>query len=132
MGKKKRPATGTPGASSLMVIFAVLCIAVFAVLSLSTALAGKRLEESSLNSAADYYQADCEAERILAQLRTGERPADVTEEDGVFSYSVPISDTRTLEVRARVDGDNYEILSWQSVYTATWAADDKISVWARD
>ena len=132
MNKGKHPAVGTPGASSLMVIFAVLCIAVFAILSLSTALAGERLERISLDSAEEYYQADCKAEKILSELRSGIIPDGVENHDGVFSFSVPISETRTLKAVVQLENDKYSILSWQAVYTSEWSADDKLSIWSGD
>ncbi|MEI3141197.1 MAG: hypothetical protein V8S34_06355 [Lawsonibacter sp.] len=103
-GKARPPVVG---GSSLLVIFAVLCLTVFALLSLPTVQADRRLAQSSWPSAVTgYYQADCQAEEILSRLRAGERPEGVTEEgEGVFSYACPISDTQTLEVRVRLAGE---------------------------
>lgn len=128
--KEKRPAIGTPGSSSLMVIFAVLCIAIFAVLSLSTSLAGKRLAESSAESVYDFYRADCEAEKTLTLLRNGVLPEDVEKNGDVYTYFVPVSDSRAIQVEVSVSGEEYEIRSWNTVYMADWAADEKIDVWA--
>lgn len=128
--KEKRPAIGTPGSSSLMVIFAVLCIAIFAVLSLSTSLAGKRLADSSAKSVFDFYKADSEAERVLALLRNGEIPEDVEENNGCYTYYVPLSDSRSIRVEISLDGKDYNIRSWNTVYTSDWTADEKIDVWA--
>ena len=129
MEKNSHPAFGTPGASSLMVIFAVLCIAVFAVLSLSTVLSGKRLDETATNSSLEYYIADCYAEELLARIRAGEKPENVGIKGNLYDYSVPISETRAIEVQVMVDKDKYEILKWQVVYTGDWSADEKMSVW---
>ena len=57
------------GGISLLVVFAVLCLTVFALLSLSTVRADARLSEASAQAVADYYAADCQAQEILAQLR---------------------------------------------------------------
>ena len=59
----------TLGGTSLMLIFAVLCLTVFAVLSLSTAKAGDQFSESMQASVQAYYEADNEAEGILAASR---------------------------------------------------------------
>ena len=100
------------GGSSLLVIFAVLCLTVFAMLSLTQAQADRRLARNSWSAVTGYYRADCQAQEILSQLRAGERPDGVTAEgEGVFSYACPISDAQTLEVRVRLAGESYEILA---------------------
>lgn len=127
MDKKRVPAV--VGGSSLLVIFAVLCLTVFAMLSLSSVQAGERLGESAAAAVEGYYAADRAAEEILARLRLGERPEGVSEEDGVYSYTCAISDTQALVVEAAVDGTAYKILRWQAVSTADWQADDALPVW---
>ena len=61
------------GGSSLLVIFSVLCLTVFALLSLSTVQASGRLSSTSAQAVAAYYQADSQAEAILARLRHSRR-----------------------------------------------------------
>ena len=117
------------GGTSLLVIFAVLALTVFALLSLSTALANDRLSSAAAQAVYDYYQADCQAEAILAQLRQGRQPPGVARQGDVFAYSCPISDTQTLLVEVRLDGDTYTILRWQAVSTAPWQPDDSLNLW---
>lgn len=117
------------GGSSLLVIFAVLCLTVFALLSLSTAQAGSRLSDASAQAVSDYYRADCRAEEILAQLRSGQLPEGVSVEDGVYSYTCPISDTQALAVSVRLDRDHYTVLRWQAVSTIEWTPDESIDLW---
>ena len=129
MREGKNPAPMV-GGSSLLVIFAVLCLTVFAMLSLTQAQADRRLAQNSWSAVTGYYRADCQAQEILSQLRAGERPQGVTEEgENVFSYACPISDAQTLEVRVRLTGENYEILAWQAVFTADWQADEDLDLW---
>ena len=127
----RRRSSGFPsvGGSSLLVIFAVLCLTIFALLSLSTAQAGSRLSSASAQAVSDYYLADHEAETILAQLRAGRCPEAVSESDGVYSFTCPISDTQTLEVSVRLEGETYTILRWQSVSTAEWIPDESLDLW---
>ena len=127
---KRNVSFGTPGGSALMVTFAVLCLVVFAVLSLSTAQADKRLSEVSADAVRQYYEADREANRILSQIRKGSIPAGVETEEGICRYSCRISDTRTLFVEVRVNGSDYEILRWQEEYTADWEPDTSLDVWS--
>ena len=115
------------GGSSLLIIFAVLCLTVFALLGLSTVHANKRLSDISIQAVSDYYAADHEAEQILARLRTGEIPAEVSREGDVFSYACPISDSQQLQVAVRFD--DWTILRWQAVSTASWQADESLNLW---
>ena len=117
------------GLSSLLVIFAVLCLTVFTLLSVSTVSAHQRLAQSSRQAITGYYRADSQAEEILAKLRSGEVPQGVTREGNQYTYSCPISDTQTLVVRVEVVGENYQILRWQAISTENWEAEDKLPVW---
>lgn len=118
------------GAVSLLTIFAVLCLTVFALLSLSTVQADGRLSDKSLAAVVGYYEADCAAEEILAQLRAGEVPDGVTAYEGnIYRYGCPISDTQTLAVEVAIEDADYTILRWQACSTADWVADDSLPVW---
>jgi len=119
------------GICSLLTIFAVLCLTVFAVLSVSTANSDRILSEKMADAVKGYYEADCEAEKILAQLRLGQVQDGVMEEtESVYCYSCPVSETQRLEVRVRIDGVNhYEILRWQLVSSVDWETDDRFNVW---
>lgn len=126
-GRMPMPAVG---GSSLLVIFAVLCLTVFALLSLSTVQAGGRLSDHAAQAVLDYYQADSEAEQILACLRRGEVPDGVEDVgDGLYRYACPISDTQTLQVEVRLQGADYTVLRWQAVSTADWQAEEDLKVW---
>lgn len=129
MREKSRSFPPLVGGSSLLVIFAVLCLTVLALLSLASAQANQRLSLASADAAADYYAADSKAEELLARLRNGELPDGVLEEDGVYTYACPISATQELMVAVRLDGADYEILRWKARSTADWTPDDTIEVW---
>ena len=126
MKKMKMSAVGI---SSVLVIFAVLCLTVFALLSVSTVQAQQRLAESARGAVTGYYAADCQAEELLARLRSGERPENVTQEGDVFTYACRISDTQALAVSVKVNGQDYQILRWQTVSVSQWDAEDKLPVW---
>ena len=127
--RKQRMETPLVGGSSLLIIFAVLCLTVFALLGLSTVQANDRLSRVSAQAAADYYAADCEAESILATLRRGEVPADVTVEDDLYSYICAISETQELHIQVRLTADDWEILQWQAVSVAPESEDAYLSLW---
>ena len=117
------------GISSLLVIFSVLCLTVFALLCVSTVRADQALSLRSAEAIAAYYEADFAAEEILAQLREGQLPPEVQEENGFYWYTCPISDTQTLYVELAVNGYDYTVLRWQAVSTADWQPDDRLPVW---
>lgn len=140
MNKRSAP---TVGASSLLVIFAVLCLTVFAMLSLSTVQADKRLSDRSAAAALGYYEADTAAEEIFARLRAGELPDGVTvttyaAEEGtaiqgrVYSYTCTISETQAIQVELAEQNGIWTVLRWQAVSTTEWEADDSVDIWDGD
>ena len=102
------------GGSSLLVIFAVLCMTVFAVLSLSTVLAEQRLSEAAAESVAAYYRADLQAEEIFARLRSGEQVPGVQILEDRYEYSCIISETQRLHVTLRRTDNGWSVLRWQT------------------
>ncbi|MBQ2785964.1 MAG: hypothetical protein IJF02_05625 [Oscillospiraceae bacterium] len=117
------------GISSLLVIFAVLCLTVFAILSVSTVQAQLRLAESTRRAVTGYYSADCCAENILAQLRAGEHPENVEKDGDTYTYACKISETQVLAVRVEVSGAEYSVLQWQAISVADWNSEDRLPVW---
>ena len=92
------------GGSALLVSFAVLCLTVLALLSLSTVLAERRLSDAAAEAAVAYYEADLQAETVFAKLRAGETVPEVTVTD-TKGNAVAMSydpDTRTY-------AENFEI-----------------------
>lgn len=128
----KKTSSGAPavGGSSLMVIFAVLCLTVFAMLTLSSAASDRRLADASLKNISSYYEADCAAELILSQLRAGQLPAGVEQNGSTFSYTCPVSDTQVLDVAVCINSqNNIDILTWQLVSTSQPSDDESLGVW---
>lgn len=129
------------GASSLLVIFSVLCLAVFALLALSTVQANHRLSLKDEAAVKGYYQAEAEANRILAQLRQGTVPGGVTEAaaddkatgETVYTYRCAISDTQELAVRVAVNAQTgaYRVLEWQARATGAWTPSDTLPVYQK-
>ena len=115
MKKDSYSSTPLAGSSSFLIIFSVLCLTIFTLLSLSTVQADKRLTEHSINAVTAYYAADLEAEQILAQLRQGIIPENVISDNNLYSYSCPISDSQTLEVEVEITGSGWSVLRWQAV-----------------
>ncbi|MGE4277466.1 MAG: hypothetical protein AB7E30_09880 [Lawsonibacter sp.] len=129
MTDRSRVSPPLVGGSSLLVVFAVLCLTAFALLSLSAVQAGGRLGDTAAQAVSGYYQADAQAEAILSQLRQGRLPDGVTVEDALYSYSCSISETQNLNVAVSLNGADYTILRWQVVSTTDWQPDDSVLVW---
>lgn len=134
--KRERFSPPAVGGSSLLTVFAVLALTVFALLSLSTVKADVRLADSAAKAVTDYYAADVKAQEVLARLRNGETPEDVelvamlTESGGTdYMYTVPISDTQELQVEVLLDGAKYEILRWQAASSQPWEGSDGFIIW---
>ena len=147
MREQKKSSFSPPalGGASLLVIFAVLALTIFALLSLSTVRADGRLSEGSAQAVQDYYAADSKAQAVLAWLRTGEGSPDVPDDfsittsiseygggrrsETIHSYTIPISDTQELQVEVLADGTSYEVLRWQAVPVGDWETDEGIDLW---
>ncbi len=117
------------GGVSLLVIFAVLCLTVFSLLSLTTVRADSRLSETSAKAVSDYYAADLKAQTILAQLRSGEMPDGVKVKGNRYTYTCPISENQELSVVLRLDGDHFSILRWQEISNRNVEIDEHLPVW---
>ena len=74
---KQRFSPPAVGGTSLLVVFAVLCLTVFALLSLATVRSDTKLADASQRAVEEYYAADLQAQEILARLRAGETPDGV-------------------------------------------------------
>ena len=126
MGERKRESFSPPavGGVSLLVVFAVLCLTVFALLSLATVQADARLADASVQAVSDYYAADCAAQAVLAQLRRDSWHRGVRN-----TYACSLSDRQELEVEVVLDGEDYTVLRWQVVAVGEWVFDDSLNVW---
>ncbi len=69
MKKEKKQASFTAiGSSSLLVVFLVLCLTTFAILSLSSAKSDYSFSERMAEHKSNYYEASSHAEDILADI----------------------------------------------------------------
>lgn len=116
------------GGSSLLVMVSVLCLTVFALLSLSSVQAQRRMADAAVQSVTDYYAADLQAEQIFARLRNGEAVDGVLENGGTCEFEVPISDRQTLLVTLERDDNRWDVRRWQAV-TAEAEPEDSLNVW---
>ena len=105
----------TIGGTSLLVIFGVLCLVVFSLLSLNTVLAEQRISEAYARQTEQWYAADLQAQEIFARLRNGETVPGVEKEENGYRYVVPVSAYQTLQVTLRETEGRWEICSWRAI-----------------
>ncbi|MCL1858331.1 MAG: hypothetical protein FWF92_03770 [Oscillospiraceae bacterium] len=66
--KKSGIGTVNAGGAIIIIIFVVLCLTIFGLLSFTTSFADKKLAERNLESVSQYYKADSEAEEALTKI----------------------------------------------------------------
>lgn len=133
------------GITSLVVIFTVLCLTVFSVMTLSTAMNEKRLSEKSAEAVEHYYSAEKACAALVNELgRLWENGAEIEELEKfaenkgfgcklqenllTFSYTYPIDENQALFVELTL-GDTFEITRWTVQTTGEWIPDDGLQVW---
>ena len=124
------------GSASIVLVFTVLCMTIFTVISLVPALIGQTLIESEVELVQSFYAADTLAEQTLAEILASPTvPESVlgvaitSGQGGRVSFTIPIAQTKMLYVAVRIEGEHYEILTWQMYETRYWEADDDWGVW---
>lgn len=115
MKRKERFSYPAVGGSSLLTIFAVLCMSIFTLLTIVSVRADLRLSDAGARAVSDYYAAENQAEQIFARLRQGETVSQAEREGDCWRYSCPISENQSLEVTLRCRGGQWEVLRWQTV-----------------
>lgn len=127
----KREFTVNIGLPSILLIFVVLCLVSFGVLSLVSANADQKLSQKVLDRSSAYYEACNRAEEMLCsvdeRLRTAYQSSHSTEEymemisDIPDHYTYQISDIQYLDILLSYpipDNDTdvrYKVLSWKVV-----------------
>lgn len=135
------------GSASLVMIFAVLCLTVFAVLSFETAAYEQKLAHKAADAAGAYYIADGIAEErylaICTLLKTTQNPEEAYEAlaaqgvavergaDGCsLHYSVSIDAMQELQVTLSVQSDGtVRVLQWQTAAAVPWEYEENLQVW---
>ena len=128
MKKQEAFSPAAVGGSSLMVIFAVLCMTVFALLTLSSVQAERRLADAATQTVMAYYEADLRAEEIYARLRNGEKIPGLEAKNRTYEFEIPISGRQTLAVAVTQREEDWVVLRWQAV-TREENLDESLDVW---
>ena len=129
------------GSASVVLVFTVLCLTVFSLISYTTAANDKALTDVEARLVKSFYKVDTIAECILAELIAADKMPDhlggvkitsrwdwdLTAETAEFSCVA--SDGKELYVKVAFYGNEYDILSWRMRNTGVWETDDDLPVW---
>ena len=132
------------GITSIAVIFVVICMTIFAVLSLSTASQERELANKYAASVSDYWAADTQCTDIANEFgalwESGadldgilalaqEHGADVWDDGSAYvvTYYTPINDNSSIIVTLSM-GSEFTVTGWQQVYTGNWEVNDNKNV----
>lgn len=144
------------GYVSVMMIFAVICLTILAVLAFQAASSDEKLSERNSDFTREYYAADTKAKRILMELdnaavAAAESPffedsfTELSAESGASltrtadgfraEYSVELNERLSLfvgavfySVPAAHGGERFEIVEWRTA-SASESVDKPLNVW---
>jgi len=132
------------GSASIVLVFAVLCLTVFSIITFLIAGNGKALVDAEAKLVVGYYKADTIAENVVAEIIGADTipdnvlGIDITSdwnfESGAETahFTCPISELKELYVCIAKNGNSYDILSWQMLDIGQWEFDDSLNVWQGD
>lgn len=137
------------GTSLMLVIFLILCMVIFAVLSLSSSLKDKQYSEKNALRTACFYEACNLAEERLAQIDTillqtasanarlsrlqALEAVTVTEASSqlTIQYQVPLDEDEILQVTLTCEpqgNQRYTIQSWKQMSITEWKGNETLPV----
>jgi len=129
------------GSASIVLVFAVLCLTVFSLITYVVAGNDRSLVEAKIGLVSGYYEADALAEQILLELLAAdETPQSIQgvtiytkwdEERGVETthFFCKISEIKSLYVHLILRDDSFDIITWRMYDTDEWEFDNSINVW---
>lgn len=154
MNTHKKRSVVSIGTTTIVLIFVLLCLLTFSVLSLVSAQANMRLSRKSADHTTAYYTAENTANEILAEViqcmenhLTGANAeefyagvrSDLEGTHGIafpepsqLVWRVPVNKNQSLHVTLALsfeplsNGEHYQIISWNTENTYPWGEDQTI------
>lgn len=134
------------GSASIVLVFAVLCLTIFAIISYASAIADSTLVEVEAALLKSYYEADTLAESVFAEILAAESVPETVqgveilyewnfdietmEDSETISYACPISEKKELYVVIAVNGGFFDIQTWRMRDVGEWETDDEpLNLW---
>jgi len=130
------------GSASIVLVFAVLCLTIFSLITFVVASNDKALVDVKVELVTGYYEADALAERILIDIFTNGVYPQTSQGVNVYTkwnddlgidtayFFCYISEVKALYVNIAIYDDSYDILSWRMYDIDDWEADTSINVWS--
>lgn len=137
------------GTTSLILIFIVLCLSTFGLLSLSNARGDWNLADKNAGAVRTYYEADAQGERFVRMvnrvlqdskakgLTEADRESVLKAElreyyqaDGSVQTDIGMDFSQALHIELEINEDaSYWIRSWNVYNTEDYEIDNSIPVW---
>lgn len=140
------------GAASLVLVFIVLCLATFGLLSLSSAKGDLSLAERQAEAVSGYYEADRKGQEWVRQVdavlqeemgkgddsssasdAVKARLGDIYRQDeGIISTDIPMEHGQSLRIELTLvcgEGMRYQIHSWYVYDSGQYEIDNSMPVW---
>ncbi len=154
MNEKQRGGRANIGTSSLILIFIILCLTIFGLLSLSSASSDWKLARKNAESVKGYYKADGQAVEFVAmveealsrcsqaddeeeylRLAKEELGSFCQEETGIVQTDIEMPYGQMLHIELEIDRQEesgYRILAWKVYHSVDYEIDRSIPVWTGD
>ena len=116
----------TIGISSIVLIFMILCLAVFSLLSLSDAKSALTFAQKRAETVQIYYEADIEAQKFIRDYRALD--AEQKQLETAVVYELPMRSGQTLHLELSADGS--DILSYYVYNNTDYVIDSDLPVWS--
>ena len=117
------------GTSFMLLVFIILCMVTFAVLSLSNSMKDYEYSKKNAERTTAFYEANNLAEEKLAEIDQALMNGEVSEE--TVEFSVPMNDSESLEIVLETHpGQNprYSIVTWKQISSQEWSGDQTLPV----
>lgn len=143
MANERRSSGINVGGASIIMVFSILCLTIFSVLTLITANSENTLAQKSADEVSAYYAADSKSVDKLAQIKSvvanqsslegissaasALKTATVINGNTLYiSYSEKINKGQDLSVKLSTDGSKIKVIDWKVVNTSNWEPSSNI------
>ena len=101
------------GLPTLMMIFTVLCMTVFACITYLQATYNEKESRKIVEASQEYYEAEFQASTLYEKIAQN----DIEHDGDIYRYSVKINETKRLQVTLEL-AEELKILQWQQISQA--------------
>ena len=132
------------GSASIILVFAVLCLTIFSLISFVVASNERNLVNARVSLVTNYYAADALAEQIVSDIFATDTIPDSVRGVDIYTgwndeldaptvyFFCHITDIKVLYVNLTVNEESFDVQSWRIYGTDEWEFDDSINVWIGD